>query len=106
MTAKALRVGEVVRAWGRILKGYQPFLSVEITRECPLQCPGCYAYQPEHLGAAGPLRPLGELKGEALGAGHRGPGRRLPPLHRSVGGGAPVVRYRAPAVLLPKLLPL
>ena len=31
-------------AWGRILAGRVPNLSVEITRECPLTCPGCYAF--------------------------------------------------------------
>ena len=25
-------------------------LSIEITRECPLSCPGCYAYDDAHLG--------------------------------------------------------
>ena len=42
--------GWVFTAWGRILAGYRPALSVEITRECPLRCPGCYAYGDEHLG--------------------------------------------------------
>ena len=41
-------------------------LSIEITRECPLRCPGCYAYEPGHLGDAGPLRELRDYKGEAL----------------------------------------
>ena len=41
---------DVVKAWGRILMGYQPLLSIELTRECPLHCPGCYAYEPNHLG--------------------------------------------------------
>ena len=30
----------IFSAWGRILGGYQPALSIEITRECPLRCPG------------------------------------------------------------------
>ena len=29
--------------------GLPPFLSIEITKECPLKCPGCYAYEPGHL---------------------------------------------------------
>ena len=40
---------DVIKAWGKILTGRQPSLSIEITRECPLRCPGCYAYEPEHL---------------------------------------------------------
>ena len=39
----------IITAWGRILRGYNPSLSIEITRECPLRCPGCYAYGDEHL---------------------------------------------------------
>ena len=46
----AVTVKEVVRAWGRILQGRRPNISIEITRECPLRCPGCYAYGDEHLG--------------------------------------------------------
>ena len=42
----------IFSAWGRILTGYKPFLSIEITREGPLRCPGCYAYGDEHLGGA------------------------------------------------------
>ena len=40
----------IISAWGRILAGYTPSLSIEITRECPLRCPGCYAYGDDHLG--------------------------------------------------------
>ena len=47
---RGIRAGEVIHAWGRILAGYRPNLSIEITKECPLRCPGCYAYGEEHLG--------------------------------------------------------
>jgi hypothetical protein len=47
-----MNAGAVVSAWGRILTGYRPNLSIEITRECPLRCPGCYAYGDDHLGEA------------------------------------------------------
>ncbi|HZT57915.1 MAG TPA: hypothetical protein VFA21_04735, partial [Pyrinomonadaceae bacterium] len=58
---------EVFNAWGRILTGRYPAISIEITRECPLRCPGCYAYEPEHLGAdVGPLRTLADFKGQEL----------------------------------------
>ena len=30
----------IITAWGKILRGYRPSLSIEITRECPLRCPG------------------------------------------------------------------
>ena len=47
----------VLQVWSRILAGSPPNLSVEITRECPLRCPGCYAYGEQHLGGAVTLRP-------------------------------------------------
>ncbi|MBL8193432.1 MAG: radical SAM protein, partial [Blastocatellia bacterium] len=46
-----MRSTDVLRAWKRILGGHYPSLSIEITRECPLRCPGCYAYEPQHLGS-------------------------------------------------------
>src|SRR5260221_651113 len=55
---------DVVAGWGRILRGYRPNLSIEITRECPLRCPGCYAYGDTHLGGDVVLRQRG-------GAGYR-----------------------------------
>jgi len=56
----------ILTAWGRILRGYTPSLSIEITRECPLHCPGCYAYGDDHLGGDLRLRELRDFKGQAL----------------------------------------
>ena len=55
-----------VRALGKVIRGYYPALSIEITRECPLQCPGCYAYGEDHLGGAVTLRQVRDLQGPAL----------------------------------------
>ena len=93
----------ILPAWGRILRGQRPLLSLEITRECPLRCPGCYAYEPEHLGAAGPLRQLSDLQGDRLVAGVLALVRRFRPLHISIVGGEPLVRWKELMVLLPKL---
>jgi sulfatase maturation enzyme AslB (radical SAM superfamily) len=98
-----MKLKKIVPAWARILRGHRPFLSLEITRECPLRCPGCYAYEPNHLGAGSPLRQLSDFNGEALIAGVLGLVRRLRPLHLSIVGGEPLVRYRELGVLLPKL---
>jgi len=98
-----MRNADLIPAWGRILRGHKPFLSIEITKECPLQCPGCYAYGPEHLNGAGPLRQLIDARGEALVAGVLGLVRRFRPLHVSIVGGEPLVRYRELEILLPKL---
>ena len=98
-----MKKSEVFRAWGRILGGYYPSLSIEITRECPLQCPGCYAYEPEHLAQAGPLRSLADYKGQDLVDGVITLVRRYRPLHLSIVGGEPLVRFRELNVLLPIL---
>ena len=82
----------IVRAWGKILSGYRPNLSIEITRECPLRCPGCYAYGDEHLGGGRTLRTLSDRKGEALVDGIIEVGDRLKPMHVSLVGGEPLVR--------------
>ncbi len=94
---------DIFRGWGRILSGHHPMLSVEITRECPLRCPGCYAYQPEHLGERGPLRTLADYKGQELIDGLLALVRRRRPLHLSIVGGEPLVRFRELDVLLPQL---
>jgi MoaA/NifB/PqqE/SkfB family radical SAM enzyme len=90
-------------AWGRILSGYRPALSVEITRECPLRCPGCYAYNDEHLGGQVTLRQISDYKGDELVsrffelvAEHR-------PVHVSIVGGEPLVRFRELNQILPQL---
>lgn len=93
----------IFRAWGRILAGYRPNLSIEITRECPLHCPGCYAYGDAHLGGATTLREVRDLKGQALIDGVVALVDRLRPLHLSIVGGEPLVRRRELDVLLPML---
>jgi len=104
MADRNLRVGDLLRGGGGLLCGRRPLLSIEITRECPLRCPGCYAYEPEHLDGSGPLRELADLKGEALVAGVLGLVRRYRPQHISIVGGEPLVRHRDLDVLLPKLV--
>jgi MoaA/NifB/PqqE/SkfB family radical SAM enzyme len=93
----------ILAAWGRILTGRAPSMSIEITRECPLSCPGCYAYGDDHLGGEQTLREVRDLKGQDLVDGvlrlidvHR-------PLHLSIVGGEPLVRYQELGTLLPLL---
>jgi MoaA/NifB/PqqE/SkfB family radical SAM enzyme len=95
---------DVFRAWGRILSGKFPSLSIEITRECPLRCPGCYAYEPEHLTEdVGLLRTLSDFKGDELVEKVLQLVRKYKPLHLSIVGGEPLVRFRELNILLPKL---
>jgi sulfatase maturation enzyme AslB (radical SAM superfamily) len=93
----------VFAAWGRILAGYQPALAIEITRECPLRCPGCYAYGDEHLGGGVTLREVRDFTGRELIAGVLALVDRHRPLHVSIVGGEPLVRYRELNTLLPML---
>jgi MoaA/NifB/PqqE/SkfB family radical SAM enzyme len=93
----------IIRAWGKILAGRRPNLSIEITRECPLRCPGCYAYGDEHLGGGQTLRTLTDRKGQDLIDGIIDVVDRLRPLHISLVGGEPLVRYRELDVVLPRL---
>ena len=93
----------IIRAWGKILAGYQPNLSIEITRECPLACPGCYAYGSDHLGGAITLRDVRDRKGQDLVDGVLALVHRFKPIHISIVGGEPLVRFRELDILLPRL---
>jgi len=95
---------DLLRAWGRILTGRMPTLSIEITRECPLRCPGCYAYDENHLMAAGTtLRSVSDYKGDELIERVLDLVERHRPLHLSIVGGEPLVRFRELNTLLPEL---
>jgi MoaA/NifB/PqqE/SkfB family radical SAM enzyme len=78
-------------------------LSIEITKECPLRCPGCYAYTPDHLGSLTTLRELSDYRGADLVAAVMALVRRLRPVHLSIIGGEPLVRYRELCEILPLL---
>lgn len=95
---------EILQAWGKILKGEQPSLSIEITKECPLKCPGCYAYDSAHLGGGPALRDLNDRRGQALVDGVLEVVDRIEPLHLSIVGGDPMVRYRELELMIPPLL--
>lgn len=94
----------LVRAWSKILKGERPALSIEITSKCPLRCPGCYAYEEGHLGDGVTLKTLGDYTGDELIRGVLDLVDRLRPLHLSIVGGDPLVRYRELESLIPQLL--
>jgi sulfatase maturation enzyme AslB (radical SAM superfamily) len=99
-----MQTSQIIQAWGKILTGGQPSLSIELTRECPLQCPGCYAYDPAHLGGGQTLRDLNDRKGQSLVDGVLEVVDRLKPLHLSLVGGDPLVRYRELELMVPQLL--
>ena len=93
----------ILSAWVRIITGYTPALSIEITRECPLRCPGCYAYGDDHLGGDVTLREVRDFKGQELIDGVMALVDHHRPLHVSIVGGEPLVRYRELTTILPLL---
>ena len=93
----------IITAWGRILRGYRPALSVEITRECPLRCPGCYAYGDDHLGGDVTLRQVSDFKGQELVDRFFALIDEHQPIHVSIVGGEPLVRFRELDEILPRL---
>ncbi|MGH8459487.1 MAG: 4Fe-4S cluster-binding domain-containing protein, partial [Nevskiales bacterium] len=100
---RSIQAHEVFAAWGKILTGKAPFLSIEITRECPLTCPGCYAYGDTHLGGEVTLRQLNDFRGDDLVEGVVGLVKRHKPMHVSLVGGEPLVRHRELSKILPRL---
>lgn len=98
-----MRKTAILPAWGRVLRGYRPFLSIEITKECPLRCSGCYAYEPGHLSDGRPIRALREWQGEELVERVLGLVRCFRPLHVSMVGGEPLVRHRELTCLIREL---
>jgi MoaA/NifB/PqqE/SkfB family radical SAM enzyme len=93
----------LLESWGKVLRGKVPLLSIEITRECPLSCPGCYAYGDSHLGGSSQLRDLSDFRGDDLVNGILGLVERHDPLHVSLVGGEPLIRHRELSRVLPVL---
>ncbi|MFP5234861.1 MAG: radical SAM protein [Acidobacteriota bacterium] len=98
-----MKKSEVLQAWAGILAGRVPSLSIEITKECPLRCPGCYAFDAAHLGGTTQLRELSDFRGDELVTRVLALVDEHKPLHVSLVGGDPLVRYRELDALLPQL---
>jgi MoaA/NifB/PqqE/SkfB family radical SAM enzyme len=98
-----IRAQDLIAAWGKLLRGSTPLLSVEVTRECPLNCPGCYARAELHSGNGDTVRPGRELRGDTLVSAIKELVRRHDPIHVSLVGGEPLLRHRELDVLLPQL---
>jgi MoaA/NifB/PqqE/SkfB family radical SAM enzyme len=94
--------GHLLRAWCRVLLGYPPAISVEVTKRCPLKCPGCYAYSPHHVNGTS-INNVSEHRGEQLVESVL----RLTETHRPLVvwlvGGEPLVRVQELDRLLPEL---
>jgi len=93
----------VLGTWGKILTGHVPLLSIEVTRECPLHCPGCYAYNEEHLPGGMLLRQLNDKRNDDLVNGVMRLVEFHKPLHVSLVGGEPLVRHKELSRIIPQL---
>src|SRR4029077_2390142 len=102
-SGSSLNPRDLLRASWRVLNGHVPMLSIEITRECPLSCPGCYAYGDSHLGGETTLRELSDFRGDQLVEGVLELVRRHKPMHVSLVGGEPMIRHRELGRILPAL---
>lgn len=98
-----MKTAEIFRGWKTILAGRTPFLSIEITKECPLRCPGCYAYGDDHISGI-LLNQISDYKGQELVDRFMGLVDRYQPLHISIVGGVPLVRFRELNEILPQLV--
>lgn len=84
-----LSVLQLLNARWSILTGSALMLSIEVTRECPLSCPGCYAYGDAHLGGSVTLRSLSDYYGDELVNGIIRLVEQHRPLHVTLVGGEP-----------------
>lgn len=100
---RGLEILQVLAAWKSILGGSAPMLSIEVTRECPLTCAGCYAYGDMHLGNGVNLRSVSDYRGDELVDGIVRLVKTHRPLHLSLVGGEPLVRHRELSRVLPIL---
>lgn len=98
-----METAHVLKSWGKILRGHTPMLSIEVTRECPLRCPGCYAYGSNHLGGEVTLRELSDKRGDDLVKGVIALVDLHKPLQVTLVGGEPMVRHRELSQILPQL---
>jgi MoaA/NifB/PqqE/SkfB family radical SAM enzyme len=98
-----MKLPHLLQSWGKVLRGRIPLLSIEITRECPLRCPGCYAYGDSHLGGSATLRDVSDFRGDALINGILDLVERHDPIHVSLVGGEPLIRHRELSRVLPRL---
>ena len=96
-------MNDVLRGWKTILAGRTPFLSIEITKECPLTCPGCYAYGDEHLGGGTILRQVSDFRGKELVDGVMGLVDALDQLNRELSHPGVIITFTHESV--PPALP-
>ena len=104
MSGTAVGARELVQAWGRISRAIVRTCRSKSPKNVRCCCPGCYAYGDEHLGGNVTLRGLADYKGDELVSRFMALIDRHRPLHVSIVGGEPLVRYRELNQILPQLV--
>lgn len=97
-----IRARDLFMSWGKVMCGHVPMLGIEVTRECPLRCPGCYAYSDSRV-EGDSIRQTRELRGDDLVGGILRLVECHGPLHVSLIGGEPMIRHRELSRVLPVL---
>jgi len=97
-----VRHTNIFKAWYRILQSRTSVLALEITNKCPLSCPGCYAYQPNHVSGL-PLEALSDYRDQDLVDRVLKLLDDRQPLGVFLVGGEPLVRVKELSVLLPEI---
>ncbi|MGW8178267.1 MAG: 4Fe-4S cluster-binding domain-containing protein [bacterium] len=97
-----MKHSRIFKAWRQILLGRRPALAIEITNKCPLSCPGCYAYQPNHVSGNG-LKSFSDYSGGELVDRVLNLLDARRPQGLFLVGGEPLVRLRELTKLLPEV---
>ncbi len=92
---------DLLHSWGKLLRGKTPLLSIEVTRDCPLNCRGCYAYAADHVVGHTSLRAMRDYRDDELVERLLALVNRHDPLHVSFVGGEPLLRHRELSRVLP-----
>ena len=100
MSATGVESG-IVQAWGHPHWPSTKYLNRN-HEGVPIVVPGCYAYGDEHLGGNVTLRGLSDYKGDELVRRFLAIDRHQP-LHDSIVGGEPLVRYKGSSAIPPQL---
>ena len=94
---------DLARAWWRVLSGSVPLLSIEITRECPAELSGMLRLRRQSPRQRDHTAGTSGLPRRCLVEGVLDLVRRHRPMHVSLVGGEPMIRYREFDRILPAL---
>ena len=95
---------EIVQAWGKILKGEKPPAFDRNYQGMPVEMPRLLRVRRRPFGGGPTPRDLNDRRGQALVDGVLEVVYCIKPLHLSIVGANPMVRYRELELIIPQLL--